>query len=58
MDNSTKSVMNMMRKFNVTVVANDKLPTTITILEKDYQSTWLKIDSLGLKIIKIVEVTT
>ena len=47
-----------MRKFNVTVVANDKLPTTITILEKDYQSTWLKIDSLGLKIIKIVEVTT
>lgn len=47
-----------MRKFNVTVVANDKLQTTITILEKDYQSTWLKIDSLGLKIIKIVEVTT
>ena len=53
-----KSVISMMRKFNVTVVANDKLPTTITILEKDYQSTWLKIDSLGLKIIKIVEVTT
>jgi len=47
-----------MPKFNVTVVAIDKLPTTITIIEKDYQSAWLKIDSLGLKIIKIVEVTT
>lgn len=47
-----------MLKFDVSVIALDGFPTTITVLEKDYQSAWLKIDSLGLKIIEIVEVTT
>lgn len=58
MASSMKSVTNMMRKFNVSVIAVDGYPTSIIVLGKDYQSVWLKIDSLGLKIIKIVEVTT
>ena len=51
-------VTTTMLKFNVSVIAVDGYPTSIIVLGKDYQSVWLKIDSLGLKIIKIVEVTT
>lgn len=47
-----------MLKFDVSLIAVDGYPTTITALGKDYQSVWLKFDSLGLKIIEIVEVTT
>ena len=58
MVNSLISVTTTMRKFNVSVIAVDGYPTSIIVLGKDYQSVWLKIDSLGLKIIEIVEVTT
>lgn len=58
MGNLLISVMIMMLKFNVSIIAVDGYPTSIIVLGKDYQSVWLKIDSLGLKIIEIVEVTT
>ena len=47
-----------MKTFNVTATAYDGLPTTLVIQEKEYQTLWIKLDSIGLKNLKIIEITT
>ena len=57
MVNSQKFVKNMI-KFHVICKSKKGVQSSFEMLEKDYQTLWLKLDSLDLTIVKIEKITT
>ena len=47
-----------MTKFKVTCKSSEGVSTSLELIEKDYPTLWLKLDSLNLKVLKIETVTT
>ena len=48
---------NNLKTFNVCCIGISNSSTSFIVLERDYQTLWLKLDSLGMRKIKINEIT-